>query len=178
MSILALDPSGSFKYGKGKTGIVYAKDGIIKMLISLDSKKYKTREEYFEGHIDIIKKTNPEIIIMENFILYTSSRSALTNQELETPELIGYITKYAKDNNIKIVRQNAHQIKGILTTKPNVLMNILEGSGIFYKESKNKNILWYKGWYEQTGIYKEKRLNNHIMDAVRHLIYYLKYDGR
>lgn len=165
MVILSFDPSGSYKYGSGMTGWSLAKEENETLLVIdvgvIKAKNFLTKEDYFKEHKNLIIKTKPELIILENFILYSSTMKSLTNQEMETSELIGYIMAAAEE--IKVVRQLAQLIKGVLSTKPAVLVDIINSKDLTYKTSKNNNVLWY---------YKGKRVTNHTMDSLRHIAYY------
>lgn len=167
MLILAFDPSGSFKYGSGTSGwcFVNSSNNQIIDLGNIKAKKYKTRKEYFEEHINILKKWSIDVLVVENFILYKSSANSMLNQELETSELIGYICGVAEEMNIKIVRQNAQVIKTILK-KNNVLQDIINkiNKQIEFKTKKTDRVQWY---------FRGTRISNHIVDALRHAYFYI-----
>ena len=172
LTILGLDPSGTYKYGSGTTGYSVVSTHLNKIKIiemeTIRAKNFLTKEEYYKAHIELIKKHKPNLIICENFILYAHSMRALSNQEMETSELIGYLEGKANEMNIEFIRQNAQLIKGLLTTKPDVFKNMVsESSGnkdLDYKINKSGSLLW---------TFKEKRVVSHSLDSLRHVIYYL-----
>lgn len=159
MKILSFDPSGTFKNGNGTTGwSIY--DEKITEAGFIKAKFFEDKLDYFNAHKTLIEKIKPDLIIVENFILYQASMSALSNQEMETSELIGFI----EAQGIKTIRQNASVIKGILSERPFIVCNILKGSELNYKIYKSGRTLWF---------YKGKQISNHIMDSIRHIAYYL-----
>ena len=166
MKIIAFDPSGSFKYGSGTSGWCIMEDTnfeIIK-LGNIKAKDYETKELYFKAHIDLLEKEKLSVLVIENFILYKGTASSMVNKELETSELIGYIVGKATELNMKVYRQNSQEIKTVLK-KSNIILNILNHSKeqIVFKKTKKDRQQWY---------YQEKRISNHIIDAIRHAVLY------
>lgn len=172
MKILALDPSGSFKYGSGTTGwtVMETENFVIEKLGSIKAKNYSTREMYFAEHIRLLKEENVDVVVIEDFILYKSTASTMVNQELETSELIGYIEGKANELGIKVVRQTAQSIKTILKRR-NVLLSIINSFKyqIQFKTSKSDREQWY---------YKNTRISTHILDSIRHAILFANNQRR
>ena len=65
---------------------------------------------------------------------------------------------------MKVYRQNSQEIKTVLK-KSNIILNILNHSKeqIVFKKTKKDRQQWY---------YQEKRISNHIIDAIRHAVLY------
>ncbi|NCU41499.1 MAG: hypothetical protein EOM19_02105 [Candidatus Moranbacteria bacterium] len=167
MIVLAIDPSGSFKYGSGTSGWCVV-DGETKEIVALGNikaKDFKTREEYFDDHKRIATKYKHDVLVIENFILYKNTASSMFNQELETSELIGVICDFEKEKKRKIVRQNAQQIKTILK-KNHILLSIINEreKRLTFRTGKKDRVQWF---------FEEKRISNHIVDAIRHAFYYI-----
>lgn len=164
--ILAIDPSGNFKDGKGITGF-FGREKNLVVYGSVKAKEYKTKEEYYKAIARLLKCYHIRILVIEDFTLYEQTAQSFTNQSLETSELIGFIENTAIEHKIKVVRQKASLIKYSLT-KPEVLKSIINNERntnfLDYKTSKDGKILWY---------YNLTRINNHTIDAMRHYAYYI-----
>lgn len=169
--ILAIDPSGNFKNGKGQTGFFGMMKGNdnVRFYIHgvIRARDFKTKEDYYNDIILHIKSNPVKTLIIEDFILYESSAHSMTNQNLETSELIGAIEQVANERGIEVVRQRANQIKFSLK-KPSVLKAIInihsEEELISSTKTKDGKVLWNL---------KGERINNHIVDAIRHYAYYI-----
>ena len=172
MIILAMDPSGSYKYGSGTTGwcMVSTLTREILELDNIKAKHFKTKEEYIKAHDDILELIKPETLVIENFILYQGTAATLYNQELETSELIGYICGKAKERGINIVRQNAQLIKTKMY-KPHILLNIVN-------QKKEQLVLKTTKKDRQQWIFNGKRISNHMVDSIRHAFYYITRENQ
>ena len=93
--VLALDPSGAYKEGKGTTGWCLfdnetkqiAKFGVIK------AENYSCQFHYWDAHISLIDSLsgyNPDVVI-EDYLLYNNRAEAQTNSRLETRNKSYYI---------------------------------------------------------------------------------------
>lgn len=155
MTILAFDPSGSFKYGSGTTGWAIFENGVLISHGNIKAKSFLIRDDYFREHISLVDQITPDLIIVEDFILYKAKSNSLVNQQMETPELIGAICSHAFDKQIKVIRQTASAAK------------FIKNFQIEWIYLKNKN-----AWYSKI---TNKQISNHIIDAIRHgVLYYLK----
>lgn len=171
MIILAVDPSGSYKYGSGTTGwCAVTSSGMILLTGNIKAKDYKTKAEYIKAHDELFNEINPDILVIENFILYQGTASTLYNQELETSELIGYMCGKAEDRKIKVVRQNAQLIKTALY-KPNILLNVVN-------QNFNQLVLKKTKIDRQQWIFENKRISNHMVDSIRHAFYYITRENQ
>jgi hypothetical protein len=98
MKVIALDPSGNFKEGKGTTGICIMEDGVPKRLDHVEAKDFKTTMDYWDFIITVLIIEKPDHIVMEGYRLYNHkgmSAKTQANSDLETPQLIGARTSGA-----------------------------------------------------------------------------------
>ena len=93
--IFAIDPSGSFKEGKGTTGWVLMnyKEHLLERGY-IPATDYTCPEEYWNAHLDLIRKYhrrygNDLIIVIEDYVLYRDKSASQTNSQMETCRLLG-----------------------------------------------------------------------------------------
>lgn len=153
MKILVIDPSGSFKEGKGTSGWVVLNDWSIEQFGQLKASEYESRQEYWHSHIHLILDKEPEIVVCEEFILYGSKSSAQINSEMETSKLLGYIEMTLYHAKIPFVTQRAVDAKQRYTDK------ILLKKGYITKKGNRSYI---------NGV----NVSGHIIDALRHGLFY------
>lgn len=98
--ILAFDPSGSFKEGKGTTGWVLMdfRENLLERGYTPAS-DYKCPEEYWNGVLDVLKKYHRRyagdlIVVIEDYVLYRDRSESQTNSQMETCRLIGVLLWY------------------------------------------------------------------------------------
>lgn len=162
--ILAFDPSGNFKEGKGTTGycILDADTGPIE-LGEIKAKYCESAEEYWNKHLivmDMLYQTKQlDAVVIEGYRLYNHrgmKASTQANSELETPQLIGLIKWKCYDLGIPCTVQYASEVK--TRWSDTVLVNIgqLEKLG---------GSLYFRGTLT----------NNHKRDALRHALHYGRY---
>ena len=156
--ILGIDPSGSFKEGKGTTGIaVLNPNGTIAEHITVIAKDYPTQVDYWAGvldQIDVYLIRYPNLVLsVEDYVLYATSAKAQINSEMETSKLIGAITMHAYRMGIRMYIRSASQV-----------VNRWNNDILLYKE-----IIYKKGnrYVDSLGI----PINQHCLDAVRHAIH-------
>lgn len=154
MKTLALDPSGSFKEGKGKTGWVVMDNNIIESFGQIRAKDFETRNHFFKAHSDLFDKNKYDHIIIEEFRLYKNKASAQTNSEMETSKLIGYLQMEAFNKKIPCVTQAAVHAKRrykdeILVHKKYIMK---DGNGRYFINGVN--------------------VSGHIIDALRHALFF------
>jgi hypothetical protein len=159
-TILAIDPSGNFSEGKGKTGFVLfmqgGKDGNTFKFGTIKAENYETRVDYWYDVAILIAVEKPHTLIVEDYRLYNTpatSASVQSFSQMETPRLLGIIEQTAVMNKIPIVFQMAN------TTKP-YSDDKLQKLNIITKE---KNRWWFRG----------QAINDHERSALRHLLRYL-----
>ena len=155
--VLAIDPSGNFKEGKGTSGLVLGtneKNFVLKSLITIKAKHFITQEQYYQAIENHIKNPLVKVVVIEDFILYGSKAPALTGSRLETSKLIGRLEAFALRLNKKVVLQTASRAK---SRWPNDLM-------------ARHNFIIIKG---KRKYYQNILLNRHTLDAFKHFLFYV-----
>ena len=169
MKYIFIDPSGSFNEGKGHTGIAIIKDDDWSTLkhISLAAKDYDSRHQYWADVMDSIRlhtfyvdpeaRTNLDTkVIIESFMIRT--QGFLMGKMPETIQMIGALEYYLEDHGIDYKLQTPTQAKSRF--KDDDLPRYIPG---FEKRTN--------GRYYLNG----KQVNDHIRDALKHLLYFMKY---
>ena len=159
MYFIFIDPSGSFNEGKGHTGISIIKDWDWNTLevYSVAAKNFKTRLDYWNKILSFIININDtKRVIIESFTIRTNG--FLMGQMPETIQLIGALSWHMDTLNIKYTFQSPSQAKSRF--KDSLLSTYIPN---FEKKSN--------GYYYLNG----KRINDHIRDSLKHLLYYKKY---
>jgi hypothetical protein len=97
-TILAIDPSGNFTEGKGKTGFVLfmesGAEGNTFKFGTLKAEDYATRVEYWYDIAILIAVEKPNTLIVEDYRLYNTASVSAASQsfsQLETPRLLGIL---------------------------------------------------------------------------------------
>lgn len=162
MKYIFVDPSGSFNEGKGHTGIAVIEDTNWKSLKyqSIAAKNYSTRYDYW---CDIIRNIliyvgSPKEakVIIESFMIRT--QGFLMGKMPETIQFIGALEFTLEMFNIEYALQTPTQAKSRF--KDDDLPRYIPG---FEKRTN--------GRYYLNG----NQVNDHIRDALKHLLYYMKY---
>lgn len=161
MYYISVDPSGSFNEGKGHTGMSIIKDWNWDTLqcISFDASKYETRLEYWQAMIDTILKfpVNETHVVIESFTIRTNG--FLTGKMPETMLFIGALSYVLESKGYRHVFQSPSQAK--TRFKDDLLC-------IHIPNFVKTDVYYYL---------KGKRVNDHIRDSLKHLLYYKKYGG-
>ena len=155
MKILAFDPSGSYFEGKGTTGWALFYNGTLTSVGQLRAIQYNSRFHYWKSHIDLIKAIEPDIIILEDFVLYASKQKSLVGSELETAQLLGVLKYYLDEEHISWHTQQA-----------------------LIKSRYNNKILLHKEIITKSGtrLYAVGvPVSGHILDAIRHGVYFIQF---
>lgn len=164
--LLALDPSGNFKEGKGTTGwcifncadMRVAKTGYISAL------KYDNAEDYWGAHLALIDKYASKYkkgtfgLVIEDYLLYATRAASQVNSRMETPKVIGLMQYHCYKNKIPYYLEPASEVKNRWTNE------ILKHSGYIKEKS---------GHYYAPRLKQE--LNRHCLDAVRHAVHYATF---
>lgn len=175
MMILAMDPSGSFRYGSGTTGYTFidydtkeifvghqikAKD--FKKYLGLGNTKYQDEHALTILYANKLAKDKNKklVVVLEDYI---QSAATPKYQALETSELIGRLTMVMTDNNIMFVRQRSQLIKTNLAKEQALIL--LSNNQLSTEKDKLNRTRWYL---------HGKQINNHILDAIRHGLYYIE----
>lgn len=159
MIILAMDPSGSFNEGKGTSGYsIWAYNDMQYKLLNvgqLSALEYETQQDYWQAHINLLRDIKPDILVIEDYLLYAHKAMQQTGSKMETPKLIGIIQYECSKLNIQVELQKAVDVKNRWTD------DILVYKGILIKEGNHYN----------TG--QKKKVSRHIRDSIRHGIHYI-----
>jgi len=161
MKYIFVDPSGSFNEGKGHTGIASITDGDWSTLetVSLSANKYTSRHMYWDAILGAVlgmRKTINDVAIIESFMIRT--QGFLMGKMPETIQLIGMLSWEFENYGIKFILQTPTQAKSRF--KDDDLPRYIPG----FEKRPN-------GRYYLNG----KQVNDHIRDALKHLLYFMKY---
>lgn len=164
MLYIFVDPSGNFNEGKGHTGIASMTDDNWESLVLEDiaAKNYKSQMEYWHAVIGSIKAlalmygTKSCHIIIESFQIRTNG--FLLGKMPETIMLIGALVWELSMLNISYTFQTPSQAKSRF--KDDLLPRYIPNF-----EKRENGRFYYNG----------KQTNDHIRDALKHLLYYKKY---
>ena len=162
MKYIFVDTSGSFNEGKGHTGIAVIKDNDWETLEykSLAAKDYPTRHAYWLAIMDCIgdyidDPSNGQVVI-ESFMIRT--QGFLMGKMPETIQFIGALEFILEELGISYALQTPTQAKSRF--KDDDLPRYIPG----FEKRVN-------GRYYLNG----KQVNDHIRDALKHLLYFTKY---
>jgi len=168
--ILSLDPSGAYEEGKGTTGYsiwTFNPDNCAYSLLesgNIRAYNYNSQYEYFNAHIKLLEEVNPNILIMEDYLLYAHKANQQIGSKMETPQLIGLLKYECTTRNIEIVIQAAHEVKRRWTDKILAYKGIIKKSGNVFRDYNNKVV------------------SRHSKDSIRHAMHYItkrsKYGNR
>ena len=155
--ILAIDPSGNFSEGKGTTGWALVTD--TKTIITVGqvlAKNYSTKIEYWSALMDLIKNLQPDIVVIEDYLLYKDKAQSQILSRLETARIIGVLEYICAKRDIPYFFQRAIDVKRRWTDE------ILVSKGYIQKQGSR----YYAG-----GVL----ISDHIRDAIRHGIHFATY---
>lgn len=115
--VMGIDPSGSYKEGKGCTGLSVF-DVTTQMFVEateLRAAAYSSPVAYWEAHCAKIeeyrRKYQGLVVSIEAFILYQTTAMSLVNSEMETCQLIGIIKYHCFRYRIPITIRPAVMVK-------------------------------------------------------------------
>ena len=162
MKYIFVDPSGSFNEGKGHTGIAIIEDMDWNTLEykSIAAKDYPNRHKYWEKIIeticDAVYDPTEIKVVIESFMIRT--QGFLMGKMPETIQFIGALEFVLEDGGIEYSLQTPTQAKARF--KDEDLPRYIPG----FEKRDN-------GRYYLNG----KQINDHIRDALKHLLYFIKY---
>jgi hypothetical protein len=159
MRILVFDPSGNYFEGKGTTGWALYYNGQLTSIGQIRAIETDSQIIYWKEHLTLIEALKPDVLVVEEYILFASAKKAQIGSSFETIQLIGILKYYCDLNNIKIVAQPA-LIKNRYTNE------ILIHKGIITQDAQKH--------YYALGI----QTTRHILDAIRHGEYYLQFNKK
>jgi hypothetical protein len=158
--ILAIDPSGNFSEGKGKTGwALYSENDLVGHNFrfgTIKAEDFETRVDYWHAVTMLMVVEKPTTLVIEDYRLYNTpatSASVQSFSQLETPRLLGVLETNANLNKIPLIFQMAN------VSKP-YRDEILEKLGILEKKGNR---------WRFRGI----MLNDHERSSLRHLLRHL-----
>lgn len=161
--VLGIDPSGSFKEGKGTTGFVLlAPKGQLVEHYTVEAKDYPTQVVYW---IAVLQKINttlieyPNLVLsVEDYVLYATSAKAQINSEMETSKLIGAIMVASYQLELPLYIRSASQVMNRWTNDILEFKKLIIKDGVSYVDSKGNKI------------------NRHCLDALRHAIHCYSFE--
>lgn len=153
MRILSIDPSGSFKEGKGTSGWIILNEWSIETFGQIKAKDFDNRYDYWAKHYGLVLEQEPDEVVAEEFILYAKTSSAQINSEMETSKLLGYLEMSCHQSGFNMHKQRAVDAKMRYTDK------ILLKKGYITKKGNR---------YYINGV----NVSGHIIDALRHALYF------
>ena len=161
MKYVFVDPSGSFNEGKGHTGIASIEDDDWSSLKykSIAAKDYSTRHDYWWKIMEsIAEEDTPKNlnVIIESFMIRT--QGFLMGKMPETIQFIGALEFVLETADVEYSLQTPTQAKSRF--KDDDLPRYIPG----FEKRDN-------GRYYLNG----KQVNDHIRDALKHLLYFIKY---
>lgn len=157
VKVLSFDPSGNFKEGKGTSGYCLSLDKHLPhKLGDIRAEDYNSKHAYWFAHKELIEKEFPDYVVIESYRLFGDKSKEQIGSSLETPQLIGYLEMICFEMNIPHYLQDP-------TTKSRHNDAVLTKSGIIHKTGTR---YYYKG----------ELTNLHQRDAMRHDMYFRKYN--
>lgn len=159
MKYIFVDPSGSFNEGKGHTGIAIITDNDWSTLEykSIAAKDYPDRHSYWTAIIHEVRDlVHENHVVIESFMIRT--QGFLMGKMPETIQFIGALEYALEHAHIPYSLQTPTQAKSRF--EDNSLSRYIPG----FEKRPN-------GRYYLNG----KQVNDHIRDALKHLLYFMKY---
>lgn len=158
--ILAFDPSGNFKEGKGITGwaLLDTQTKKIAKFGYISAFMYPNQMAYWDAHITLLDSLSgfgPAIVI-EDYMLYSNRAKDQINSRMETPQLIGLLKYECYKRGINVNVQTAVSVK--TRWKDDVLCR----KGYLRKKGRS----YYIG---------EVLVSDHVKDAIRHAVHYATF---
>lgn len=160
--MLGIDPSGSYKEGKGTTGWCLL-DRDLNSIIKcgeLRAESYSSQEAYWIAHLILIEQMFVKyreagfVVSMEDYILYTNSIKSQINSAMETCQLIGAIKMACYVRSITLYMRTAVHVKRRWAD------SILVHNGYIYKSQQH----YYTACHSPV-------LSDHVRDSIRHAVH-------
>lgn len=158
--ILAIDPSGNFKEGKGITGWVLFDTETNKVIKFgyISASMSRNQYEHWDKHITLIDSLSgfkPDVVC-EDYLLYNNRAQNQINSRLETPQLLGIIKYECYKRGIKVAVQTAQLVKVRWSDE------ILSRKGFLNRKGRSYCI-------------GSIVVADHVKDALRHAIHYATF---
>lgn len=158
--ILAFDPSGNFKEGKGITGwcLLDTETKKVAKFGYISAAMYPHQQAYWDAHITLIDSLAgyAPAIVVEDYLLYYNRADNQINSRLETPQLIGVIKYECYKRGITVNIQTAVSVKTRWSDDTLVKKGYLKKQGRSY----------YIG-----GVL----VSDHIKDSIRHAVHFATF---
>lgn len=153
--IIALDISGNFKEGKGTTGIAIGdtETGTIH-LDEIKATDFESDVDYWDGVIDVVATSMADHVVIEHYILYNHKALQQSYSELETSQLLGALRFACHQFLMPVTLQKASEAKGRFPDR----------------------VLQAKKYLDEKNRFDGRPTNAHKRDALRHLLYFTKYN--
>jgi len=166
--IIALDPSGSYREGKGTTGysVFHAAENKFIDKGVIQANGFSCAEAYWDKHLELLNKIifsargkrlgkpDKTIIVIEDYLLYANKAQEQINSRFETSKLIGIIQHWCYKHNIPYWMQNAGLVKSRWTDE----------------------ILAYKGYLKKKG--QRWEVCEHTRDSMRHAVHFATFENQ
>lgn len=166
---IGIDPSGSFKEGKGTTGwcVLDNNANAVIMVGTLAAKDFETYQEYWNAHLELIGQLrrqygNKTAISIEDYILYKTSAMAQVNSQMETVQLIGIIKHFCWEHKYDWYMRPAVAVKARWSDA------ILLHKGVISKLNKHYVL----------PIFPAHTLCEHERDAIRHAMHFNTFENK
>ena len=131
-------------------------DGNLYKVNDIKAYDYKIKEAYWLAHERLIEKHNPDVIVCESYRLFGHKAKEQSGSSLETAQLIGYLQMVAYKENIPFVLQDP-------SIKQRFSDEVMCRLGLIVKKANRY-------------FYKDALTNLHMRDAMRHNLYFYKYN--
>jgi len=165
--VIGIDPSGSFKEGKGTTGWCVLDTASRWVVNSMETRArpFNTAEDYWQAHLDLLDSLKSEydrdiVLSIEDYLLYGSKAKSQTNSTMETSQLIGILKMWAKVNRIP------YTIRPAVIAKKRWTNKIMEHKGYITK--------FGKGYMNS----QKQPLVSHTLDAMRHALHCMYFENK
>lgn len=158
--VLAFDPSGNFKEGKGITGwcLLDTETKKVAKFGYISAAMYPHQQAYWDAHITLIDSLAgyAPAIVVEDYLLYYNRADNQINSRLETPQLIGVIKYECYKRGITVNIQTAVSVKTRWSDDTLVRKGYLKRQGRSY----------YIG---------DVLVSDHIKDSIRHAVHFATF---
>lgn len=162
--LLAIDPSGNFKEGKGTTGycIFDCNTGRVKETGTIAAKNFDCMEAYWQKHIELlthfIRGQGKRAVVIEDYLLYGDKATAQVRSRMETPKVIGVMQWFLWQAGIDYYMQLAADVKKRWSNEILVHAKVLTQQGAEY---------CLRG--------RKRPICKHEIDSIRHAVHFYTF---
>lgn len=160
--VLAIDPSGAFREGKGTTGWCFM-DTAYKEVIkcgSIYATDYPKDVSYWAAHIELLEEYKRTYgaaniaVVMEDYLLYAGKTQSQINSRFETSQLIGILKYTCHLLHLMLYMQTASEVVTRWNNKVLIHKCMIKPCG------------------KQFTLGDGTRTNRHELDALRHALHF------